>query len=141
MYFEPGQNGPVVMGFVDANGAIRPRGLGRNMNALPAGVAPGPELPDVGRISACACGRHNLPPTQNIVATKFGPSAGPDCSCRTGDSERAPSNRSGGIRVLAACQGKGFLDSVLSVQTFADVDGKFVLHGLTPGNPLCPTCA
>jgi hypothetical protein len=45
----------------------------------------------------------------------------------------APSKRVGSIRVLAAYQGKGFLDRALSLETTADVEGKFQLDGLTPG--------
>ena len=42
-------------------------------------------------------------------------------------------SKPGRIRVLAACEGKGKLSGLLSVQTVADADGNFVLTGLTPG--------
>ena len=37
------------------------------------------------------------------------------------------------VHILAAHQGAGKLDGLLSVSTYADPDGRFGLHGLTPG--------
>ena len=45
----------------------------------------------------------------------------------------SPSGMPVRIRVLAAYQGKGDLNPLLSVETTADADGRFVLSGLTPG--------
>ena len=42
-------------------------------------------------------------------------------------------NRNARIRVVAAYKGRGVLDGALGLETTAQADGRFELHGLTPG--------
>jgi hypothetical protein len=45
----------------------------------------------------------------------------------------APRDRAAQVRVLAACEDRGRLNEILSVDTTAQADGSFELAGLTPG--------
>jgi hypothetical protein len=133
-YFEPGQSEPIIVGIVDAAGNIRPREFPRNINGLPAGVTRGPEFPTLVASLPGACGARIAPPPQQpgeLVRLVLPPAMALAGSVTVGGAP--PTNRPGRIRVLAAFQGRGFLDSALSVETTADVDGRFTLAGLTPG--------
>lgn len=114
---------PVVAGIADAMGNIQP--TGRIPPHGPHGRVAVASLP-----GTCGGVAVALIPGKTLQVTLPPPR---DLQGKVTIGGSSPSRMPSGVRVLAAYQGKGDLNPLLSVETTADADGRFVLSGLTPG--------
>jgi protocatechuate 3,4-dioxygenase beta subunit len=132
--FEPGHAGPIAIGRTDGSGRITWRGFWMSGN---------PDQHD--KTSEV------MKPTLIVsLPGQYGPKIVPVEKGKTSrvvltDSAEVegrvllggrPNDAGSGIRVCAAYQGRGVLDSVLSHQLSPGIDGKFRFKGLTPGRYL-----
>lgn len=137
LYFEAGSLSPPFLAIADALGELHARGLWyaqpdqpssapRLQQSLLVTFLPGERGATVynGPIHAGVPFSLTLPPAISLSGTVT-------------VGGRSPAQGPGSIRVLAEFQDKGALSSVLStvlsVETTANADGRFVLSGLTPG--------
>ena len=133
-YFESGQAGPTILAISDALGNLHARGLWRNMNAQPPGSQIGPAEPTLVALLPGQCGGVVLPLSREVKEPlRIVLPAPISISGQVKIGDAVPTGKNGAIRVLAAYQDAGALNSVLSVFTSADADGHFTLAGLTPG--------
>jgi hypothetical protein len=123
---------PRVGGVVDAEGAIRPRGLWMTNDtdgATEEGMVVVAWLPGAQGAAVLPIKDESqelnlvLPPPVSLTG-------------KVAVGGRSPAGQPYRIRVLAACQGRGRLNNFLSVHTTAQEDGTYELAGLTPGEYL-----
>jgi hypothetical protein len=136
LYFPAHRSLPTLFAMADAQGFLQPRGLWRTTSAESADHAnEGPVSAEIVAFLPGACG---------AVVEKFSSEPGkpihivlPRPTSVTGRvtvGGGSPVNRPGNIHVMAAVQGRSFLNPYLSVETSADADGNFTLAGLAPGD-------
>jgi hypothetical protein len=122
---------PTLGGLTDATGRIRSKGLWY----APASGTDAPDDPPGPLVVA------HLPGSYGAVVATPAPGKPLELVLPPAQALRgrvtvggaAPTGAPGSIRILAAYEGKGRLNGVLSVETTARADGSFELAGLTPG--------
>ncbi|HTW93643.1 MAG TPA: carboxypeptidase-like regulatory domain-containing protein, partial [Tepidisphaeraceae bacterium] len=130
LVFEP-RYGVVIKAMADASGTIHPRDLARY--AADPSQCPSTTIA-LALLPGTAGGVLTTPPAHRGDPMRF---VLPPPISATGTVTVAgldPRDHAGVIHVIAACQGRGFLNSALSVRTTAQLDGHFTLGGLTPGD-------
>ena len=137
LYFEPGYDEPQIVAVSDALGNLQTRtDIFWNQSPTP-GKANDLAEPVIIAFLPGGTGATFLPPpgrADDPMRIVLPPPISLGGEVRVGDE--APSNLNATVHVKAAYQGKGVFNKVLSVQTTADVDGRFTLAGLTPGDYL-----
>lgn len=137
LYFQAHRTAPSLLAMTDALGNLQPRGLWYAGSTGNDKADPGTASPTVVAFLPGTCGAVVMTPSiragEPLRLVLPVPIA---INGRVTVGGGSPFNRPGSIRVLAAFQGRGFLNPYLSVETTADVNGNFELAGLTPGDYL-----
>jgi hypothetical protein len=130
-FFNEGSNRPSGMGLVDPAGAIQAHGTW--MPGSGDAASPTASLGSVVLAllpGTCGAVLATPAPGQPLQLTLPEPRQLKGIVTIAGTASGV---RAGQIRILAASQGHGRFDPLLSVQADADADGKYLLAGLTPG--------
>jgi hypothetical protein len=137
LYYEAGSAQPAFFGLTDALGNLQPRGLWQSSNNSSTGAPAAPDSPVLVAYLPGACGAtiqtSAVHPDEPVHLALPSPIS---LAGKVTVGGASPSHRPGTIHILAAFQGRGFLNSALSVTTTAQADGRFTLAGLTPGTYL-----
>jgi protocatechuate 3,4-dioxygenase beta subunit len=128
----PGAWQPTMAGIADPAGKIRVHGCSGYVDREWRDPPGSPKAAVIVALLPGTCGASIVSPTPNKPLKIVLPAAR-GVKGHVTMAGTAPASRSARFRVLAAYQGKGKLDAMLSVETTADADGRFALVGLTPG--------
>jgi protocatechuate 3,4-dioxygenase beta subunit len=132
LLFVPGQEQPVASGVSDAAGNLTWRGRWISGGGSSSNVGKAVEKPRAVIWLPGMCGAVvvDVEASRPVRAVLPDPLA---ASGRVTLGGKAIDGRNARVRVLAAHQGQGVLNSALSLSTSARSDGRFNLRGLTPG--------
>ncbi len=128
----PGDWQPSVAGMADAAGKLKVHGCSGYVDREWRDPSGSPKTPVIVALLPGACGAVVVTPRPGKPLQFVLP---PPISLkgRVTVGKASPFGKPARIHVLADYQGQGKLASMLSVDTTADADGRFVLSGLTPG--------
>jgi len=135
LYFQAHRPVPSLLAMTDALGNLQPRGLWYSGSDGASKTDPGHTSPVVVAFLPGACGatvQASLVRPGEPLHLVLPPPITIEGRVTVGGA--SPVNRPGTIHIVAAFQGRGFLNPYLGVETTADADGNFTLAGLTPGD-------